>query len=437
MCFRTLEAHVNGEETTSAHTLSRRALLGASLGALGLGLSGCGWTTRAAEVRLYQSKPEAIPYFRKLVARFNDSQDGALKAVHDTASNLSSGFARAAPPDLGLLNYNYEMARFQERGELSDLSDIASEARIAPRFQDLVDQYPTYPGRTSAIPYSVTSAATLYNKEIFDKHGLDIPRTHSEFLDVCDTLQEAGETPICLTSAAAWTIAQGIVDYSIGGSIDVAHFFERLRNQGDQVTPESEFSFSQVFREPLKKALTITSKYANKNADGLKYGDGNVAFARGKAAMYFQGPWALPDILKLNPEANLGVFPLPMTENAEDLKVRINLDLALWIPEKAKNPEAARKLLRYLITPEVADDYNEKNLGYSVRDGAPAATDPRLVDMQSYVDRAAFYQGVSTAVPKTIPFESYMQGLFTGDDLDETLRTLDGDWQRLARRQTP
>lgn len=427
---------MEGKGVMSAHTLSRRAMIGASLGALGLGLAGCGWTNRSSEVRLYQSKPEAIPYFRKVVDRFNAAQGDLLKAVHDTASNLSSGFARAAPPDLGLLNYNYEMARFQERGELSDLSDIAREAGIAPRFMELVDQYPTYPDRVSTIPYSVTSAATLYNKEIFDKHGLDVPRTHSEFLDVCDALLEAGETPICLTSAAAWTVAQGIVDYSIGGSIDVADFFSTLREQGDQVDPDSEYSFSRNFREPLRKALTIADKYANKNATGLKYGDGNVAFARGKAAMYFQGPWALPDILKLNPQAELGVFPLPMTERAEDLKVRVNLDLALWIPEKAKNPDAARKLLRYLITPEVADNYNEKNLGYSVREGAPAATDPRLGDMQKYVDRAAFYQGVSTAVPKTIPFESYMQGLFTGDDLEKTLKTLDGDWQRLARRQT-
>ncbi len=32
--------------------------------------------------------------------------------VLDTSSNLQAGFLRGNPPDLGLLNYNKEMARF-------------------------------------------------------------------------------------------------------------------------------------------------------------------------------------------------------------------------------------------------------------------------------------------------------------------------------------
>ena len=50
------------------------------------------------------------------------------------------------------------------------------------------------------------------------------------------------------------------------------------------------------------------------------------------------------------------------------------------------------------------------------------------------MDRAAFYQGVSQAIPRTIPFENYTQGIVTGQSLEATLRTLDEDWARLARR---
>lgn len=414
--------------------LSRRSFLGATaLGSLALGLSACSGSA-TPEVRFYQSKPEAIPYFRDLLATFTEEQHGALRAVHDTASNLSSGFARASPPDLGCLNYNYEMARFQERGELSDVADLQAKANIAPSVQGLVDQYPSFPGRVCTIPYSMMAAATFYNKDLFDQHGLEIPQTYSQFLEVCRTLQKAGVTALCLTSADAWTVSQGIADYSIGGAIDVADFFQKLRALGKDAGADQDVSFSKVFKEPLEKALQIT-QYANADAANRKYGDGNVAFANGEAAMYMQGPWALNEILTVNPKANIGIFPLPMTEDPADRKVRVNLDLALWIPEKAKDPDGARKLVEYLISPEVADAYNAKNLGFGVRRDSPAVTDPRLQDLQKYVDRAAFYQGASTAMPKTVPFENYMQAIFTGQDLEETLAKLDGDWSRLARRQ--
>ena len=414
-------------------TPSRRAFLGGLAGvALAAGLSGCGTGRGAQEVSFHQSKPEAIPYFGDLVRDFNQQASG-VRAVHDTSSGLSAGFARGNPPDLGCLNYNYEIVRFQERGAFSDLADLAEEARIAPSIQDLIDQYPTYPGRTSVIPYSMMAAAVLYNEEIFAEHDLSIPTTYSEFLEVCSTLEDAGVTPIYSTYADPWTVAQGLIDYSVGGSVDVAAFFEQLRAQGSDAGPDAPVSFSRTLREPLEQMLEIAA-FSQPGAASRGYGDGNVAFARGEAAMYLQGPWALGEIATLNPDVQIGIFPLPMTGDPEDLKVRVNLDLALWVPEASNAQEPARDLLRYLITPEIADAYNQDNLAFGVREDAPAVEDPRLQDLQTFVDRAAFYQGVSQAIPRTIPFENYAQGMVTGQSLEATLRTLDEDWARLARR---
>ncbi|WP_017615942.1 ABC transporter substrate-binding protein [Nocardiopsis salina] len=414
--------------------LSRRAALGTVLGgALASGLSGCAPGGGASRISLHQSKPEAIPHFRDLLEQFNGRHRGSIHVDHDISANLSSAFARGNPPDLACMNYNFEMLRFQERGALSDLSDLAEEARIAPTVQALVDQFPTYPGRTSVIPYSMMAAAVLYNEEIFAEHDLEIPTTYSAFIEVCETLEEAGVSPIYSTYAEPWTVAQGLLDYSIGGSIDVADFLAQLWELGPDAGPDAPVSFSKDLREPLEKMQRIAA-FSQPGADAREYGDGNLAFARGEAAMYFQGPWALTDIAVANPDARIGIFPLPMTEDPDDRKVRVHLDLALWIPEDASDPGAARELLRFLITPEVADAYNQEHLGFGVREDSPDVTDERLQDLQSYVDRAAFYQGISQAVPRTIPFENYAQGIVTGQSLEGTLRTLDEDWARLARR---
>ena len=123
----------------------RRARIGAAViavAALTAGLAGCatGSGDGTAEITFHMSKPEAIPYFRDLVERYNAEQDG-VHVTLDTASNLSAGFLRGNPPDVGLLNYNMEMARFQERGALSDLSlDIAS-AHITTFGEKVIDTF--------------------------------------------------------------------------------------------------------------------------------------------------------------------------------------------------------------------------------------------------------------------------------------------------------
>src|SRR5690625_198883 len=79
------------------------------------GLSACG--SSRPRVTFHQSKREVVPHFRDLVSEFNSAQS-EYTYVHDMATNLQAGFVRSNPPDLALLNYNLEMARFMERGAL-------------------------------------------------------------------------------------------------------------------------------------------------------------------------------------------------------------------------------------------------------------------------------------------------------------------------------
>lgn len=132
----------------------------------------------------------------------------------------------------------------------------------------------------------------------------------------------------------------------------------------------------------------------------------------------------------------MGSFPLPMTDDPDDREVRVNIDLAAWIPEASAHKDAARRFLQYLFEPDVMNAYNKAQLGYGTTTDSAPVTDPRIVEMKSYYEQARFYQGPSKAIPLTIPTENYLQGLVTGaTDVDSTLSTLDADWARLALRQ--
>ena len=413
-----------------------RSILAAVVGLtiLGTTLTGCSGSGGSNTVRFHLSKPEAIPYFRDLIADYN-AEHPDVDIVLDSSSNLQAGFLRGNPPDLGLLNYNMEMARFMERGALSDLSDLPEADRILPEVQDLVDQYATYPGRTSVLPYSVMAASVIYNKQIFEEQGLEVPQTYDELIAVCDKLTAAGVTPFYATLKDPWTVAQGWFDYTVGGEVDVAEFYDKLNDLGAEVGPDSPVSFEKTFAEPVDRMKDLIDNYTNADAASKAYGDGNLAFAQGQAAMYLQGPWAFGEIAKTDPDLDLGTFPLPMTDDPEDLEVRVNIDLAAWIPEASQSKEAAREFLAYLFQKDVMDAYNAAQLGYGTTTDAAPVTDERILGMKEYYDAADFYQGPSKAIPLTIPTENYMQGIALGAEPAKTLRTLDADWARLAFRQ--
>ncbi|WP_416046400.1 ABC transporter substrate-binding protein [Mycetocola zhujimingii] len=412
---------------------TRLGLAIAVITAATVSLTGCAAAgSGPTEVTFHMSKPEAIPFFRDLVTQFN-SEQSEVEVTLDTASNLSAGFLRGNPPDVGLLNYNMEMSRFMERGALSDLSDMPEADRIRPEVQDLVDQYATYPGRTSVLPYSIAAASVIYNVQVFEDNGIEVPTTWSELIAACETLEAAGITPIYSTFQEPWTVAQGLFDYTVGGSVDVAGFFEKMNDLGTEVGPDSPVSFEKTLKEPVEKMVELAA-FSNGNAASRTYGDGNVAFANGEAAMLLQGPWALGEIAKTNEDLELGTFPLPATDDPDDLRVRVNLDLALWIPEISDAKEAAREFVSFLMQPDIMDEYNAAYLGFGTTTDAAPVTDERILGMQEYYDDGRFYQGASQRVHLSIPTQNYVQAIATGADVEATLSRLDSDWARLALR---
>lgn len=415
-------------------TLSRRSLLSGAGGALAAtALASCASGGGRSELTFHQSKPEAISYFSRLAADFTQSQ-GSFAVQHDIATNLSASFVRDTPPDLGCLNYNLEMGRFMERGALSDLSDLPEAATIREDVAELADWYPTYEGRTSVLPYSVTAASVIYNRRIFEEHGLEVPTTWDEFLGVCETLQGADVTPIYATFLDPWTIAQGLFDYTVGGMVDVRDFYARMNELGEDVGPDSEVSFQRTLLEPVQRMLELVP-FLNADAPNRGYGDGNTAMANEQAAMYFQGPWAFGEIEKAGADLDLGTFPLPMTDDPADLKVRVNIDLSLWVPEAANEQQGARELLQFLMRPEVQDPYNAEFLAFGTTKNAPPVTDDRIAEMQQYYDEGRFYMGASQFIPNSIPAQNYIQSIVGGADAEQLLARMDADWARLAFRE--
>ncbi len=415
--------------------LTRRGFLaGAGSVAAGIGLAGCSSAAASAtgvtNISFYLSKPEVIGYFHDLISTYHSEQD-KVRVTLDSSTNIPASFVRNRPPDLGLWNYNLSVTEFVNRGAWMDMSATPYVKDINPSVWELMKLTADDPMR--AIPYSVMAAGVIYNRDIFDKHHLAVPTTWSEFTAVCDTLKAAGVTPIYGTFADSWTIAQGMFDYSIGGMVDVPSFFTAIRAEGTKLTADSPHSFTRDFGPPMDRMVELL-KYHNPNASSRKYGDGNTAFAQGKAAMYFQGPWAFSQIALTTKNLNMGTFPLPVTDDPGDLKARVNIDLALWIPESCPRKEAAMDFMAWLLQPRINDKYNDDNDGYGARVGAPAPSNPALAGLSGFYHKNAFYLGPSQLVPFSIPVANYAQSIALGSAPGPQLAKLNADWARYSIR---
>ncbi|WP_245977108.1 ABC transporter substrate-binding protein [Cryobacterium soli] len=422
--------------STGLGFINRRSFLVGSGALAVLGLAACatgqGSTGATTSLRFYEQKQEVIAYFDNLLRSFEQGRPG-VSVVHDSTVAIAPQFVRGNPADVGCFNTNLELARYIKRGVLSDLSDLPSAGRIRPDIGSLSEQYAVYPGRTSVLPYSLAAAGVIYNVQIFEDQGLPVPETWSQFVDVCTALDAAGITPIYATDRDTWTLWQGLFDYSVGSLVDTGSFFARMTELGSDVGPDSDVSFEKTFAVPMERAKTISS-FFNPDHAVRSYADGNLAFGRGQAAMYLQGPWALSQIALIDENLRIGTFALPVSENPDERQARVNVDLGLYIPESSRHPDEARELVEFLMRPENIDAYNADNLAYSTTKDAPPQSDERLAGLQPYIDDAAFYQGAGTFVPTSIPLGNYLQSATRSGNFDGMLRQLDADWRRVAGR---
>lgn len=429
------------EATGGGPVLSRRSMMkalgfgAAALAGPGL-VAGCSSSGGAAtRIVFEETKPEVVPYFNNLVAKFNAAHPNIV-VTHDFTSSLIAEFVRGNPPAIDCDNYNLTTSIFVARGVLADLSGLPQAQTIDPNIQALVTQYASFHGETSVLPYSVAAEGVIYNVDLFDKVGVSsVPTTWSEFLAVCEKFMSAKITPVYQTFGDTWTTQQGLFDYTTGGMIDVAAFYQQLAGVGTNLGPNSPVSFEKDFTASCQKMLSLTP-YFNSNPIAKHYADGNLAFASGQAGMYMQGPWAVGEVLAINPKLKMGTFPLPATDDPSQTKCRVNLDLAIWLPrsQPAAQRTAAIQFLDYLMQPSVLNAYNQANLAFSPLKNAPPQTSPIVSGLNKYVSSGRFYQGAGTYVPITIPVGNFIQEMMLTGNVSGFTSSMDSAFKRLAIR---
>ena len=178
-----------------------------------------------------------------------------------------------------------------------------------------------YDGGVYAMPATISTLGTFYNKDVFEEHGLSIPQNWPEFLDVCKTLKEAGVQPIVMGDKDMYVMQFGL--YQIAAN----QVYPKNPAFDDQLrTGETKFTDDGTWNKVLDMYKTLyDNEYIESSSLGLGAQQAIQKFVDGDAAMTFDGNFnAAPISAQGAAEFERGYFPLPGNDEGEELYAAIS-----------------------------------------------------------------------------------------------------------------
>src|SRR3954453_13130462 len=161
----------------------------------------------------------------------------------------------------------------------------------------------------------------LYNKKIYQRLGLQVPKTWDEFMANNAKIKAAGIAPVIQTYQDTWTSELLLLaDYHNVASTDAQWADKYTRNQakfGQAPAIEGFQHLQQVHQ----------ARFENKNYRSAKFEQGLRELATGKGAQYPMLTFAVGAIASANPQQldDIGFFALPGSDAAKN-------GLTLWLP---------------------------------------------------------------------------------------------------------
>jgi raffinose/stachyose/melibiose transport system substrate-binding protein len=204
----------------------------------------------------------------------------------------------------------------------------------------------TFNGNVYAVPIDQSGELVFYNKKIFADNGLSVPASYDQFMSICATLKAKGITPVVMGNLDVWP-----------GAIPYMMLFNRM--QGNVLYEQVILGKQAKFDDPAfaetgnKLKEMINAGVFNASANALKYDEAQVEYTSGRAAMVFDGIWALTGFLdKLG--NNVGAFNFPMLPGGKGSAndYLINYGTVFCISSATRNLPAAEALVEFILSPE-------------------------------------------------------------------------------------
>lgn len=291
---------------------------------------------------------EEAPYFEDIAAEFESTHpnvDIVIENVGDPdyKSKLKVMLGADDAPDI-YFSWSGEYAfKFARAGSAMDLTEYyEADPEWKESFVPASLTPFEYDGGIYGVPVRIDAKMMVYNKDLFEQNNVEVPTTYKEFLDVCQTFQDAGITPIAMGNSDPWTACHYISTFN---SMCVP---EDVRNK-DNNSKTGEFT-DPGYVEALYMLKNLNdSGYFTPNTNAMDFEVARNDFLSGKTAMTYMQSIEFRRARENN--LNAGVFQIPFPEGEDgNPNIVTGSPDGFMISSSCEHPEVAIEFLKLMTT---------------------------------------------------------------------------------------
>lgn len=278
-------------------------------------------------------------------------------------------------PDV-FTTHGWSVARYSDY--LEPVNDMEWAADINEQIKPVITDAD---GNMYVLPIDMDIAGIICNMTVLEEAGVnpDDIKTWDDFAAACDKIKAAGKTPIHMGGKDSWTIGQ-YFDWAAP-----SYYITDDSTSQAEALKSGEFDTATWEKVAGMMDEWVKEGYFNEDVLTADYNADTQALAQDEAAFCFYGNSGIVDTLNVNPDANLGMIPIPAANAGDEPSLIAGEDIAVGVWKDSEVKDEAIELLNYLAQPEVAKTICEAAGNKSGINGVEA----EIGDIGTYYDKYA------------------------------------------------